>query len=219
MLIFVHGFLGCKEDWSAVQKALDVPSIALSLPGHERAPLDLETFEQGIPEGAIVVGYSMGGRLAMHCALKYPGKIKKLIVLSAQPGLERGIEERKKKDEEWIKLLEQGIDPFLDKWYAQPLFSSFKLTDAMKKRRRNCDPQKMIEVIKRYSPARMKNLWPELQKISSETVFLFGEDDIKYRRIGERLEKDFRCLWIPKAGHPLHLEAPEAIADRLRRLL
>lgn len=218
MITFLHGFLGSPEDWDGVRKELSVPSIALTLPGHSNTSLDLDSFENQIPEGTILVGYSLGGRLAMHYAKKYPEKVKQLFILSASPGLEKDREKRLEWDQEWIDVLQKtGLEHFLDRWYAQDLFSSFTVTDEIKQRRMEHDPKNLVEVFKRFSPARMENLWPHLKDFSCPLLFLFGENDIKYRSIGIRLKKTFECIEIPKASHPIHLEAPKEVAKQIMR--
>lgn len=217
-MTFLHGFLGSPEDWDGVRKKLNVPSIALTLPGHGNASLDLESFEKTIPDSATLVGYSLGGRLAMDYAKKYPGKVKQLFILSASPGLEKDREKRLKWDQEWINLLQnEGIERFLEKWYAQDIFSCFSFTDEIKKRRMKHNPDNLIEVFKRFSPAKMENLWPHLKDFSCPLLYLFGENDIKYRSIATRLKETFECLEIPKASHPIHLEAPKEVANQIMR--
>jgi 2-succinyl-6-hydroxy-2,4-cyclohexadiene-1-carboxylate synthase len=218
MIIFLHGFLGSPDDWNEVRRELSIPSHAIFLPGHGDQPLDLLSFEKQIPEGAILVGYSMGGRLAMHFAKKYPGKIKQLFILSANPGLESGKEKRIEEDQKWVDLLEtEGMERFLEKWYQQDLFSSLTLTEALKKKRMEHNQKKIGKVLKTFSPAKMENLWPHLQNFSCPTVFLFGENDIKYSSIQGRLEQNFECITIPKASHPIHLEAPKEVAKAIMR--
>lgn len=218
MIIFLHGFLGSPEDWDGVRKELSLPSIALTLPGHGNTPLDLESFEKKIPYGSTLVGYSLGGRLAMHFAKKYPGHVKRLFILSANPGLEIDREKRLEWDQKWINLLQKkGLEGFLEQWYAQDLFSSFTLTDEIRMRRMEHNPHHLAEVFKRFSPARMENLWPHLKDFSCPLLFLFGENDIKYRSIGMRLRRTFECVLIPKASHPIHLEAPKEVANQIIR--
>lgn len=218
MITFLHGFLGSPKDWEDVQNELSVPSLALTLPGHGNEPLELALFEKQIPDQTTLVGYSLGGRLAMQYVKNHPGKVKQLIILSSNPGIETGREERLNWDQGWIDLLEkEGIEPFLEKWYAQDLFSSFAFNAEMKKRRMQHDPKSLVQVFKEFSPANMENLWPHLKDFSCPISFLFGENDIKYRSVGERLMDNFECEWIPDTSHPIHIEAPQAVAKLIMR--
>lgn len=214
MLTFLHGFLGMKEDWEGITERLNAPYRCLTLPGHRERCLDLNNFEDEIGNDVTLVGYSMGGRLAMHYAKKYPHRVKKLILLSANPG-EEG-EKRLQQDEKWARLLEaEGMDRFLDQWYAQSLFAGLHIN----RERRRHDPLMLAEVIRKFSPARLPNLWPELENFSCPMMFLFGENDIKYRLIGERLQEQFPVAWIPSSGHAIHLENPKKCARYIMEAL
>lgn len=218
MIIFLHGFLGSPEDWSPVTQYIHTPFKALNLPGHSGTPLDPSLLEKEIPKKVTLVGYSLGGRLAMDFARRFPERIHSLIILSANPGIESGREERLAQDEKWISILEnEGMDRFLEKWYAQDLFSSFSMTEEIKKRRKKHDPKSLIEVLRTLSPGKLPSLWPHLKNFSFPLLFLFGENDIKYRKIGKRLRENHEVMWIPHASHPIHLEAPQAIAEIINR--
>lgn len=220
MITFVHGFLGSPDDWNPLTKYLTSPYQTLTLPGHLKTPFDLSFLEKEITEKVTLVGYSLGGRLAMDFARKFPERIERLIILSANPGLESGREERIVQDEEWISIIKkEGMDRFLDQWYSQNLFSSFSLTDEMKKRRKMHDPEALCAILRNLSPAKLPSLWPYLKDFSFPMLFLFGENDIKYRAIGTRLMKDFDVTWIPNASHPIHIESPEVVANLIKETL
>lgn len=218
MIIFLHGFLGSPDDWNSLTQYITQPLKTLTLPGHCGTPLDPFILEKEIPEKSIIVGYSLGGRLAMDFARKFPERIESLFILSANPGLEFEREERVIQDEKWIAMIEnEGMDRFLEQWYAQELFTSFSLTDEIKKRRKEHDPKSLIEVLRTLSPAKLPSLWPHLKSFSFPLLFLFGENDIKYRKIGKRLMENHEVMWVPNASHPIHLEAPRTIAEIINR--
>ncbi|MCB1110192.1 MAG: alpha/beta fold hydrolase [Chlamydiia bacterium] len=214
MLTFLHGFLGVVEDWEEITRRLSCPYRCLSLPGHRGRSLDLQAFEEEIGSGVTLVGYSMGGRLAMHYALKYPKRVNKLILLSANPGEEGAA--RLASDEKWACLLEkEGMERFLDAWYAQPLFKGFQVD----RTQRRHDPLMLAQVIRTFSPARLPNLWPKLKDFACPLAFLFGENDIKYRLIGKKLQEQFPVTWIPNSGHAIHIENPKQCAKHLMEAL
>lgn len=218
MIIFLHGFLGSPDDWNPLTQYIQQPFQSITLPGHCNTPLDPSFLERKIPENATIVGYSLGGRLAMDFARKFPQRIDSLIILSANPGMESKKEKRVIQDEKWVTIIEnEGMDRFLEKWYAQELFSSFSLTDEIKKRRKKHDPKSIIEILRTLSPAKLPNLWPHLKNFSFPLLFLFGESDIKYRKIGKRLMESHEVIWIRGASHPIHLEAPKTIAGIINR--
>ena len=218
MLTFLHGFLGAPTDWDA----LNLPGKKITLPGHLGKEVNLELLEQDISDQSTLVGYSLGGRLAMHFALKFPKKINRLIILSAHPGIDKNdktaICKRQAQDHAWANLLqEQGIDIFLNQWYQQPLFSTLDLS--LLKRRQEHDPQSLSHILINWSPAILPSLWESLYLLRSKLVFLFGEHDITYHKVAKRLRRDFDVYMIPNAGHAIHLENPADCARKIQTLI
>lgn len=197
-LIFLHGFLGSPRDWDEVIRYL--PSFfceALSYPF--RIPDDRE---------AILIGYSMGGRIA----LRYPHS---KIVISAHPGLKTSEEKaaRLNYDSRWLELLTRlPLQTFLEQWYAQPLFDSLRSHPRFNEiilRRKNQDPQKLIQMLQNESLAR--------QTFCSEGVFLHGQYDTKFIQLYDAL--GIESFEIPHAGHACHLENPQGTAHQITSIL
>ena len=214
MFTFLHGFLGSPEDW----QPLNLPGTFLTLPGHQGRPLDLSLLEKEIPKKTTLIGYSLGGRLAMDFAHRFPERIESLIILSANPGLKKGKEERIAWDEKWANLLEtEGIQPFLKKWYEQPLFST--LNPNHLKGRDGHDPKVLAKILRELSPAKLPSMWEKLQEFSFPMLFLFGENDIKYQHIAKRLGKNFPVDFIPSCGHAIHIENPTLCAKKIQEFI
>lgn len=214
MLTFLHGFLGSPKDWIP----LGLDGKCLTLPGHQGRPLDLSLLEKEIPEKTSLIGYSLGGRLAIDFAYRYPERIKHLIILSANPSLESGREERILWDEKWATILEtEGMDPFLEKWYAEPLFHTLNLN--LLKDRNQHDPKVLARVLRELSPAKLPPMWEKLKTFSFPMLFLFGESDIKYRPIAERLREDFHVEIVPNSGHAIHIENPTYCAEHIQKFI
>jgi len=140
-VLFLHGFMGSSADWREVMAVLgDLFCIAVDLPGHGASlglPPDTYTIEGAtravirtldgieVPR-SVVAGYSMGGRLALYLALRYPERCAGLFLESASPGLESPSERaaRRAADESKAERLESGdFEAFLRDWYTQPLFA------------------------------------------------------------------------------------------------
>jgi len=195
-LVFLHGFLGTRRDWDEVISYLPrLKCIALDLPGHGEAPFT-ETFEFTPPAPKFhLIGYSMGGRLAMRYALQYPERIATLILASTHPGLrsQKERDERIAHDAKWAKRL--ACDDFFSAWYAQPLFAGFRPHTARSQNR-----EALAKALLHYSLGRQPLL--HVQK----ALHIVGEKDEKFRALHRQ------ALVIEGAGHMVHLEKPKEFA-------
>ncbi len=219
-LIFLHGFLGAKEDWHAVIELLADKyfCVAVDLPGHGgseicdawEALLELITT---LPLNQLtLVGYSMGGRLALQLSA-YPA-----IILSAHPGLDTEEEKaaRWQEDLHWIALLENfPIDIFLDQWYQQSLFNSLRQNKALFERtllqRKKNDPFKLAAALRQMSLAKQE----KITAFHPRTLYVYGEEDLKYEKLSCTLQNQIERKKITNAGHAIHLENPEACAQAI----
>ena len=176
-----------------------------------------------------LIGYSMGGRIALAFAQKFPHLIEHLIILSANPGIESDLSRkiRIEEDLKWVQLLEEkGLDSFLTAWYDQPLFASLrakkKLFSEVLLRRKKQNISSLKKTLLYLSPAKQPSFWHILKNFPFSTLFLFGEYDMKYRaiaksisEIGARVTLDL----IAKSGHAVHLENPKLTSEKIRRSL
>lgn len=235
-VILLHGFTGCAQVWNDAIAALQTPAscIALDLPGHgTRSDLkDASAFGfDGVCEliaddlrhrdldRITLWGYSMGGRIALHFALKYPGSISSLILESASAGLpiRADRELRARVDSELADRLESGgLEKFVDEWMDQPLFASQKRLPVERQAqgrrfRLQNSVHGLASALRGFSVGRQEPLHNRLRELTMPTLVLAGEMDGKYRGIGESLAHSipgaqFRI--IPNAGHAPHWECP-----------
>jgi 2-succinyl-6-hydroxy-2,4-cyclohexadiene-1-carboxylate synthase len=213
-LIFLHGFLGAKEDWTQVCEALNpfANCVTLDLPITANYLQELHDKIKAF-SSPILVGYSMGGRIALQLALHHG--YEHLILLCAHPGIHDEAERRARleKDNVWIeKLRTLPFRAFLEEWYAQPLFNSLKnnlpLLQQIIQKRSNQDPERIAKMLKQLSPARM----PACHCFPKDTLFLYGEKDEKFKALSQTLPAHVRVRGIEDCGHILHLEDPATCA-------
>lgn len=198
MIYFLHGFLGSKEDWN---------EVISHLPSHYKcASLDLtHHIPQSFDKSAVVVGYSMGGRIAL--TRDHKGG---LVLLGAHFGLST-CEERKARAKEENKILEElkgDKDALLQKWYAQPLFSTLSLQGDLLQRRKSIDFDKHAKLFEEFALSKQPLFTPP-----THALLLYGEKDEKYAKI-YRMYMNAKA--IPDAGHAAHLENPKAVASSIQ---
>ena len=241
-LVFLHGFLGTPIEWLALLDRL--PSAwrrrchCLTLPGHgPEAPaampwplladwLDAELGRRGI-HSAILYGYSLGGRLALHYATSAQSlhtdgrsKLAGLVLESANPGLTspEARRERMHSDALWVqRLRRESLRSVLEAWYRQPVFSD--LTPARREElitlRSQHEPRRLAHMLAASSLARQPDLRPWLQCTSLPVLYLYGAADQKFANLAAELLAACPALEgarIPSAGHNLHLTSPDEVA-------
>jgi 2-succinyl-6-hydroxy-2,4-cyclohexadiene-1-carboxylate synthase len=233
--VFLHGFLGAKEDWQEMWSLLSESFFCLGfdlfdLPGHGSSPalstdylnlLSNEIARTAAPN-PILIGYSLGGRLALQLAQADPSRYSHVIALSAHPGIsdEKERQARLSYDLEWTdKLKHLEMDAFLTEWYDQPLFRSLRkrpdLLQSILEKRKTQDPKKMADVMSLLSPARQN----AIGAFHPRTLFLYGDEDEKYQKLYSMIPKEVCVRKIELSGHIVHLENPKACAMRIQEWL
>jgi 2-succinyl-6-hydroxy-2,4-cyclohexadiene-1-carboxylate synthase len=245
VILFLHGFMGSGANWAETISALDERfyCVAPDLPGHGRS-LGL-TPEDYTIEGAAkmlrelldgleisrtaIVGYSMGGRLALYLALRHPERCSGLFLESASPGIEDAAERkaRREADEERARRLESGdFETFLANWYRQPLFASLSqhqgLVEEMIEARSNNDPGELARSLRGMGTGNQPSLWGGLGELEVPTLAVVGSLDERYVRIASlmaTLNPRLRTTVVPGVGHHVRLEAPGVYLALLQGLL
>ena len=244
-LLFVHGFLGEAGDWDRMRVLLEPPLAAscFELPGHgTAAPVTgaaadwfpaaarrLQQVCERLPVPPLVVGYSMGGRLALYTASRFPGAASALVLLGADPGIGDAAAraERGTRDEALARGLaaagdEQAFAAWLRRWYAAPLFGGLNrhsAFEALLRRRLRQRPQALAAALRGLSVSRQPSLWGALPALPIPALFIAGAEDTKYRAVAERiaaLGAPWHAAVCPDAAHAVHIEQPRAVAGLIR---
>jgi len=177
-----------------------------------------------------LVGYSMGGRIALHVALARPEHVRRLVLESASPGLdtERGRAERRAEDEalaDWIE--EEGVAAFVEHWTTLPLFESHRaLSPETKERIRRLRMENraagLAGALRGLGTGALPGLWGRLDELACPVLLIAGALDTKFVRIAREMApsiQNVRLEEIDGAGHTIHLEAPQAWLDVVRPFL
>lgn len=235
--LLLHGFTGSTTTWFPfVEKWKEqYQLILIDIIGHGKtdSPKEIQLYKMEEVvlqiksivdylqiENFHLLGYSMGGRLALAYALQYPNTVKKLVLESASPGLKTEKERynRRIQDEglgEFIQ--EKGIEVFVDKWENIPLFKSQLLLDRNQKRklrnqRLKNSKEGLANSLVGMGTGSQSSYWDRLQEMPMDVLCITGELDTKFCFIAKEMIKDkhsWNWIAVPNAGHAIHVEKPE----------
>lgn len=236
-LVLLHGFTGSKSNWRHIIPALteDHTVIAIDILGHGESdkPDDAHRYRMEYVGNDIIkliramttasitlLGYSMGGRLALYLAVHYPDEIERLILESASPGLasEEARLQRRNSDEQLTERIErEGIPAFVDYWENIALFESQKqlpevVQAELHTQRLNNSALGLANSLRGMGTGVQPSLWEKLTQVQQPTLLLTGEFDAKFHAIAEQMKTqmpDAQHISVPHAGHTIHLEQPE----------
>lgn len=233
-LVLLHGFTGSSANWLEVLNPFSnhFQVVLIDLPGHGRTASssiperytmemvshDLITIAKALNLSTFnLLGYSMGGRLALYMAARYPAYIKSLILESASPGLETTAQRqvRIQNDNRLASEIElNGVPAFVERWQRLPLFATQQRLpkaerETLHHQRLSNSASGLAYSLRGMGTGQQPSLWFELDSIDLPVLILAGELDKKYVRIAQQM-----AAMIPQAGlniiadagHNIHLE-------------
>lgn len=202
------------------------------LPGHggsANVAINLETTAELVAKSfgsAIFVGYSMGGRVALHIALAYPELVRGLLLFGATPGLKTEAErlERRTADELLAQELESiGVPTFLDRWLRNPLFATLPENPRDLQLRQQNTVAGLASSLRLNGTGSQESLWESLHTISAPTIVAAGDRDHKFTALGQAMAQNIGSnaafVSVKDSGHPCHLEQPHQAAQLLNKLV
>ena len=235
-VVLLHGFSGTHRAWDGVVGLLDPERyrpLALDLPGHGKsadAPGSItfagatEHVLAASPERFTLCGYSLGGRIALHVALAAPERVRRLILVGVNPGIEDEAERarRREADRELAEDLERiPFEEFIERWRTQPLFTGepHEVGVLAREDQRRNRPDALAAVMRGLGTGEMAPLWDRLPELKMPLTVLVGERDAKYRALGWRMVGLLANgeLVVAPGGHSLPLESPAAVVRALSR--
>ena len=244
-IVCLHGFVGCGFDFTSVADALNIelPLLAPNFPDYTTKPSKsedpwertLDRLHSFVQEHVgdrkyILLGYSMGGRIALQYALKFPDHLKGLILVGATPGIEDSQSRQKRLDEDSAiatKLINQSMESFLTEWLGQTLLKSQNsIPEPYRKKmfeaRHKMSPQSLAYYLEALGTGTMLPVWGRLMEIKLPTLLITGEDDLKFGEIAEKMQKlisDCEHRIIKLAGHSACFEQPAEFARSVSRFI
>lgn len=235
-LLLLHGFMGSTASWTPYVDLLAQHRrvIMVDLIGHgdSDAPAEAERYRMEhcssdllrlldrleVPD-VEVIGYSMGGRVALHLATMAPERVTALILESSSPGLDDPLERQARvvADDALAAHIERdGLQAFVDYWEQLPLFASQKTLPAdvrsrLRTQRLQNNPLGLAQSLCGMGTGQQESLWHRLAMLHMPTLLIVGALDRKYCDIAHNMAAvlpNAKVAVVPNAGHTVHLEQP-----------
>jgi 2-succinyl-6-hydroxy-2,4-cyclohexadiene-1-carboxylate synthase len=235
-LVWLHGLLGNNNEWRVIASRLSQwPSLAIDLPGHGDSALQrcenfadvsqqiTATLQQHQIKNYWLVGYSLGGRIAMyHACYGDTSGLQGVVVEGGNPGLESNElrSQRCEHDAAWAtRFRTERIKKVLADWYQQPVFANLSPVhrEALIAARADNHGPAVADMLEATSLGQQPWLVPQLQQLSLPLRVLCGENDHKFQTLTREAGLPLRI--VPQAGHNAHLANPQDFAFQLHHFL
>ena len=225
LVVFVPGFMQRGEAWAPVADLLPqrYSSLLLDHAEHDREGRLREIAEAAGESGAVLCGYSLGGRLSLQAVLREPGRYRGLVTLGSSAGLEwqADREQRQNADDQLASWMERSpIEEVVDIWERQPLFAdqSEQLIEQQRPGRLSHSGDQLARLLRTAGQGVTDPFWNQLPTFPVPLLALAGARDERYlshaRRMAD-LVPDGRAEAIEDAGHAAQLQRPDAVAARV----
>jgi 2-succinyl-6-hydroxy-2,4-cyclohexadiene-1-carboxylate synthase len=240
-LAMLHGFTGSPASFDEVRSRLgrDITVVAPRLVGHGD-PADARVHDfagevdriaallRGAGPRWYVLGYSLGGRVALGLLVRHPTLLAGATLIGAQPGIEseNARDSRRADDERLARLLEtDGMDAFIAKWEALPLFATQASLDPgvlerQRTERRAHDPRELARSLRTTGLGVMPSYWNSLGAIPTPVRLAAGTLDHKFATIAREMAREMprsTVELVEGVGHNVVLEGPAAVVEMLKR--
>ena len=242
-LVMLHGFTGSSLSWWRCVELMNprVDCFAIDIIGHGQsdAPIASEAYRfatavdhmttliaELVESPVNLLGYSMGGRLALSIARRAPHLFSQLVLESSSPGLKTEAERHHRVEQDELLaryILTHPIEDFVHRWTDLPLWNSQSTLpasqrDALYQQRLSNTPAGLAGSLQGMGTGIMPHLWHELDTILHPALLLTGEHDTKFTVINHEMKAHLPHAVhnvIPDAGHMVHFEQPEVYAARV----
>lgn len=246
-VVALHGFTGSGPDFEMLAQASDEEYnwYTPDLLGHGQsdAPKKPESYTidayckqlDGLMvsfglDRFVLLGYSMGGRLALYYTLMHAKKVSELILIGSSPGLKTEEErvQRFTADEALAREIKKnGMEWFCKYWKDVPAIQSQdKIQDPwktdMQKRRSQNREHGLINALRGMGTAVQPSLWDRLSECKVPALLVTGSEDKKFEAIMKEMAKKMpaaKHVSIKGAGHSPHLEMPQPFLEAMEKFL
>lgn len=227
---FLHGFLGFGSDWFQfsekfqphkcffhnIEDYLPLPNCEKNYFNEWATNFNQSVFSKFESEKNILIGYSLGGRLALH-SLRESNKWNGIVIISANPGLTNELDKtnRINNDKKWAdRFLKEDWETVMTSWNSQGVFSGKKNT--LTREEKDYSREKISEVLQGFSLGKQDNLRDLIISYTKPLVWISGEQDVKFAEIARELHTLNQAIpnhIIANAGHRIPWEEPEQFLE------
>ena len=252
-ILFLHGFMGDRTEFELAIADISKQfyCVAINLPAHGEIDVIKQMTDQIADqddyytiqstanlvikfldflriEQCFLVGYSMGGRLALYLTIYFPQYFHKVVLESASAGLRTAAEksDRLAKDQKLATELEHlkhhDFRLFLENWYQQSIFASLRSHPnfpQMLEKRLNNSPAQLAKSLRNLSIGMQPSLWEKLSESEVPLLLLVGELDLKFVQINQQMQqlcKLSQLEIVPNCGHNIHFENPNLFIEKIQ---
>jgi 2-succinyl-6-hydroxy-2,4-cyclohexadiene-1-carboxylate synthase len=233
MVLFIPGFMQRGDAWRPVAELLPerYPSRLLDHAEHsfEGRLREIGESAASTPDGLppVLVGYSLGGRLALRAALRDPASFTAVVLVGSTAGIDEGPlrVQRAEADEKlasWIEVM--PIEDIVALWERQPLFAdqSDLLVDEQRPGRLSHDPRSLALLLRTAGQGTLEPVWHELRTLEVPLLAIAGARDDGYSAAAKRIAAtapNARAAIVEEAGHAAQLQQPARVADLITEFL
>ncbi len=225
-LVLAHGFTQNRDCWGSLPELLadHFEVVLVDLPGHGSSGHDDADLWHAaellgdVGRQGYYVGYSMGGRIALHLALTTPQLVDGLVLIGATAGLDADIDRATRREADY-RLADHlgtvGLAAFLDEWLANPLFAGLSDEAAAREARLANRVEGLQSSLRSCGTGTQEPLWDRLREITAPTLVVAGSEDEKFTNVGNRLVEHLGAARFAsvRGSHAVHLQAPDQMAE------
>ena len=239
-LVFIHGFLGRPADWDRVVERLSgrYRCLLLTVPDRDAQGQPLGDWQGLIqacehhwtallPHRFTLIGYSLGGRIALALSQTWLTRLEALVLESAHPGLSTASarHQRREQDRRWADALRtKPLAQTLDRWYRQRVFACLSNTQRAEliDMRRAQQANRLADLLIAASLAGQPDYWTQAAQLPCPLLYISGTQDAKFCALAQYLaDRRANLIWqqMPNSGHNCHHQSPQVYADFLSSFL
>ena len=214
----LHGFLGRPSDFDHLGlQNLYAPDLFLM--GPDRMDRWAKRLNRTSPKNSVLLGYSMGGRLALHCLIDEPTRYRAAIILAAHPGLsgphERSV--RRDEDRNWAqKFRQEPWAELMDDWNGHGVLNG---CHRIARREHHYQRSALASCLRYFSLGEQADLSLEISLLELPILWMMPENEsIRIKNV-VLLNPSSEIVLLKRANHRFLFEQPREVSSIIKNFL